>query len=95
MEHSKLYPEAAEIAEREGFKEVAALFRLIARVEMHHEARYLMLLKNITENRVFKRDEKAVWISNCGHVHEGAEAPAKCPTCLHDRSYFEILCDHF
>ncbi len=95
-EHTKLYPEAADIAEREGFKEIAALFRLIAKVEVHHEQRYLMLLQNLKDGKVFKRDEPVKWICrNCGYVHEGKEALDKCPTCLHDRAYFEILCDHF
>ena len=95
-EHTKLYPEAAAIAEKEGFPEIAALFRLIAKVEMHHEARYLALLKNVESGKVFKKDESAQWICrNCGYVHEGKEALDTCPACLHAKAYFELLCDHF
>lgn len=95
-EHTKLYPEAAKIAEEEGFKEIAALFRLVAKVEMHHEERYLALLKNIQEGKVFKKDKSEKWICrNCGYVHEGNGAPDKCPTCQHPQSYFELLCDNF
>jgi rubrerythrin len=95
-EHTKLYPEAAKIAEEEGFKEIATLFRLVAKVEMHHEQRYLALLKNIQEKKVFKKDKSEKWICrNCGYVHEGTEAPDKCPTCQHPQSYFELLCDNF
>lgn len=96
MEHTKLYPEAAKIAEEEGFKKIAFLFRKVAEVEVHHEQRYLTLLKNLKEGRVFKREKKEKWICrNCGYIHEGSEAPEKCPTCEHPRAYFELLCDHF
>lgn len=96
MEHTKLYPEAARVAEEEGFKDIAFLFRKVAEVEVHHEQRYLMLLKNLKEGRVFKRETKEKWICrNCGYVHEGNEPPDKCPTCEHPRAYFELLCDHF
>ena len=96
MEHTKLYPEAARIAEEEGFKDIAFLFRKVAEVEVHHEQRYLMLLKNLKEGRVFKRETREKWICrNCGYIHEGNEPPDKCPTCEHPRAYFELLCDHF
>lgn len=96
MEHTRLYPEAARIAEEEGFKDIAFLFRKVAEVEVHHEQRYLMLLKNLKEGRVFKRETKEKWICrNCGYIHEGNEPPDKCPTCEHPRAYFELLCDHF
>ncbi len=95
-EHTKLYPEAAKIAEEEGFTEVAAVFRFIAAVEKHHEERYLALLKNIEEGKVFKKDKSTEWkCGNCGYVHEGDSAPAKCPACDHPQAYFEVLCDNF
>lgn len=95
-EHTKIYPAAAETAEQEGFKEVAALFRLIAKVEQHHEERYRMLMKNIEDGKVFKKDQPSKWICrNCGYIAEGKEAPEKCPACLHEKAFFELLCDHF
>lgn len=95
-EHTKLYPEAAKIAEEEGFPEVAFLFRKVAEVEKHHEQRYLALLKNIQDGTVFKKGKKEKWICrNCGYIHEGEEAPEKCPTCLHPKAYFDLLCDNF
>jgi len=91
IEHTKLYPEAARIAEEEGFKDIAFLFRKVAEVEVHHEQRYLMLLKNLKEGRVFKREKKEKWICrNCGHVHKGAEAPDLCPVCSHPQAFFQI-----
>ena len=95
-EHTKLYPEAAKIAEQEGFKDVALAFRSIASVEKHHEERYLGLLKNIENGTVFKKDKKIKWkCRNCGLVHEGESAPVKCPACEHPQSYFEALADNF
>ncbi|MFH1368448.1 MAG: rubrerythrin [Elusimicrobiota bacterium] len=90
-EHVKLYPGAADVAEKEGFKEVAVAYRMIAGVEVQHEARYRKLLENINKGLVFKKEQKVRWkCRNCGHVHEGPEAPEKCPVCSHPRAYFEI-----
>jgi rubrerythrin len=95
-EHTKLYPEFARIAEEEGFKEIAILWRNIAAVEKHHEQRYLALLKNIQENAVFKKGSSEKWkCRNCGYIHEGSSAPEKCPTCDHPKAYFELLSDNF
>ncbi|MBN2160102.1 MAG: rubrerythrin family protein [Spirochaetes bacterium] len=95
-EHTKLYPEAADIADQEGFKEIAIVWRKIAEVEKHHEQRYLMLLKNIKDGAVFKKKAKTKWkCRNCGYVHEGESAPEACPACLHPQSYFEILTDEY
>lgn len=90
-EWTELYPEFGRIAEEEGFKEVAVAFRMIAKVEKAHEARYLKLLKNLNDGHVFERNERLVWkCRNCGFLHEGEKAPQKCPACLHPQSYFEI-----
>ncbi|MBF0569078.1 MAG: rubrerythrin family protein [Nitrospirae bacterium] len=90
-EHSKLYPEAAKIAEQEGFKDVAAAFRAIATVEQQHEKRYLALLKNIEGDTVFTSKEPVKWVCrNCGYVAEGTKAPDMCPACDHPRAYFQI-----
>ncbi len=95
-EYTSMYPEFAKIAEEEGFKDIAFQFRKIAEVEAHHEQRYLTLLKNLQENRVFKKDTKVKWkCRNCGYIHEGNEAPNECPACAHPQAYFELLCDHF
>jgi rubrerythrin len=90
-EHTKLYPDAADVAEKEGFKEIAACFRFIAKVEVQHEMRYRRLLENIEKNQVFKKAAASKWkCRNCGYVHEGPEAIEKCPACLHPKAYFEI-----
>jgi len=95
-EHSIIYPQFAEIAKNEGFTEIAAAFKMIAKVEIEHEKRYLRLVKNIKEEKVFKRDQITNWkCIKCGYIHEGKEAPQKCPACLHPQSYFQVKEENF
>lgn len=95
-EWSELYPEFAQIAAEEGFPEIASVFKMIASVEKHHEERYKKLAENIANGTVFKKDEKVLWkCGNCGYVHEGAEAPDKCPACAHPQAYFELLVEAY
>jgi len=90
-EWSEIYPEFAKIAEEEGFKDVASAFRLIAKVEVEHEKRYLKLLENVEKDQVFKKDGKSRWKCRaCGYVHEGNSALKKCPVCLKTEAYFEL-----
>jgi rubrerythrin len=96
MEWGTLYPNFAEIAEKEGFREVARTFTMVAKVEAYHERRYLKLLENVEQGKVFKKDKPIKWkCRNCGHVFEGSEAPEKCPVCSHARSYFEVWCENY
>lgn len=91
-EHTEMYPGFAGAARKEGFEEIAAVFEAIAVAEKQHEKRYLDLAANIKENRVFKRDHPVVWrCRNCGYLHEGKEAPVKCPACAHEQAHFELL----
>ncbi|MHA1432044.1 MAG: rubrerythrin [Candidatus Freyarchaeota archaeon] len=95
-EHTQMYPEFARIAEEEGFEEIASVFRAIAVAEKQHEKRYLGLLKNIEEGKVFKKDKVVKWkCRNCGYIHEGTEAPEECPACAHPRAYFELLAENW
>jgi rubrerythrin len=90
-EWTELYPAFAEKAEAEGFPEVAAAFTMIAKVEKEHEARYLKLAENIEKGTVFRKESAVRWkCRNCGYVHEGPEAPAMCPACLHPQEHFEL-----
>lgn len=91
-EHTVMYPEFAKIAQDEGFSEIAAVFRSIAVAEKQHEKRYLDLLKNIEEGKVFKKETPIKWrCRNCGYIHEGDGAPEKCPACDHPQAHFEVL----
>jgi rubrerythrin len=90
-ETTEMYPGFAEVADKEGFKEIAEVFRNIAIAEKRHEQRYLKLAQNITDRLVFKRDKPVRWVCrNCGYVHEGLEPPKVCPACAHPLSYYEI-----
>ena len=96
LEWTKLYKEAGETARVEGFDEIAAIFKEIAEVEEQHERRYRKLLKNIKDNKVFKKDTVVKWkCRNCGYVHEGKEAPEQCPACAHPQSYYQLLCENY
>jgi len=91
-EHSDLYPAFAQMAQQEGFAEIAAVWTAISVAEKQHEKRYRDLLANIEAGRVFKRDKVVVWrCRNCGYLHTNAEAPDKCPACAHPQAHFELL----
>jgi len=95
-EWTELYPEFARIADEEGFKRVALLFRSIAKIEKAHEERYRKLYQNLEEGKVFEREGKVVWKCRvCGFLHESAKPPLKCPVCEHSQAYFEIEADNF
>jgi len=90
-EWTELYPQFAEIAKEEGFTEIATAFKMIAKVEAEHERRYLKLLQNISEDKVFMKDGKVWWkCINCGYVYESKKALENCPACLHPQSYMQI-----
>ena len=90
-EWTDMYAGFAKTAEEEGFKALAAKFRLVAAIEKHHEERYRALLKNVETAQVFEKSEVKVWeCRNCGHIIVGTKAPAVCPTCVHPQSYFEV-----
>ena len=54
------------------------------------------LLKNIEDDRVFKKDGEKMWICrNCGHVYFGNEALDICPVCKHPQSFMEVRKDNY
>lgn len=85
------YPKFADIAEQEGFVDIAKMYRNICVAEQGHEERYLTLLKHLQEGETFKREEDTVWICRkCGYIYYGQEAPKVCPACLHPQGFFEM-----
>ena len=95
-EWTDMYAGFAETAEKEGFYELAAKFRLVAAVEKHHEERYRALLKNVETAQVFEKSEVKVWeCRNCGHIVVGTKAPEVCPTCDHPKAYFEVYAENY
>ena len=96
MEWGTIYPNFAEVAEKEGFPAVAKSFTEIGEVEEYHERRYRKLMDNVKNGKVFKRDRVVKWkCANCGYVHEGTEAPEVCPACLHPQSYYELWVENY
>jgi len=95
-EWTALYPHFAQVAEDEGFTQIAFTYRKIAEVEKKHEARYKKLATNIEENNVFSKTDTVLWkCGNCGYIFEGTEAPKVCPACAHPQSYFEVFVENY
>ena len=95
-EWTEMYKEMAETARAEGFDQLAALFEGVGAIEKEHEERYLALLKNLEEGKVFKKGEVYIWkCRNCGHIHMGTEAPTVCPVCAHPQAYFELVAKNY
>jgi rubrerythrin len=98
MEYTKLYPDIADTAEKEGYPEIAKRTRAIARAEQHHAERYDELLKLVGDDLFFKRGNKVVWVClECGYEIELDEIPKDfvCPSCSHPRAYFAKKCEDF
>ncbi len=91
-EWTELYPKFADIAEEEGFPEIAYVWREIAEAEERHEIRYRKLVANIENNKVFEKDMEVEWkCNNCGYIHKGKSAPERCPACDHPQAHFEVF----
>ena len=95
-EWTEMYKEFAETAKEEGFTRLAFLFEEVGKIEKEHEQRYLTLLQNVKDDRVFKKDGNKIWVCrNCGHVYEGDKALEVCPVCAHPKSYMEVQADNY
>jgi rubrerythrin len=96
VEWTTFYSSFAEVADAEGFPDIARSFREIATVEKEHEARYRKLLTNVTTGDVFRKKSSVRWhCRNCGYVSTGTEAPEQCPACSHPRAYYEVLAENY
>jgi rubrerythrin len=86
-----MYAGFAVTADEEGFKEIAAKFKMVAAIEKTHEERYKKLLDNLENGKVFTKDGQQVWMCrNCGYIYVGEKAPEVCPCCNHPQSFFEV-----
>lgn len=95
-ENTIMYPGFAKTAIKEGLPRIAGVLKAISKAEEHHEERYVKLLKEVEAGTVFKKKEKVYWVCReCGYVHYGEEPPLKCPSCYHDRKYYEIKCEKY
>ncbi|MGI6238588.1 MAG: rubrerythrin [Christensenellales bacterium] len=95
-EWTDMYKNFAKEAREEGFDAIANLFDGVAAVEKVHEERYLKLLANIEEGRVYARESEMVWeCANCGHLHTGKEAPSVCKVCAHPQAHFKLHVENY
>ena len=84
--------EFAETAREEGFEDIAHFYKELQEVEESHKERYLELAKKLKDEKIFKIDENTLWVClNCGYIHEGHEAPEKCPLCKYPKAYFKNI----
>ena len=91
-----MYKEFAETAKEEGFTRIAFLFEKVGEIEKEHEKRYLQLLQNIKDDRVFHKTGDKIWVCrNCGYVYEGKDALEVCPVCAHPRSFMQVKADNY
>lgn len=95
-EWTDMYAEFAKIAKEEGFDHIAYLFEEVGKIEKEHEERYLKLLENVKDGKVFEAGEVKIWkCRNCGHIVIGKSAPEICPVCAHPKAYFEIKAENY
>lgn len=87
FEHVDMYPTFAKIADEEGFKEIAELFRSVAEIEGRHSDEFEEILKGITNTDEGSGEWKCL---NCGHIMTG-EKPSVCPVCNHPQKYFKKI----
>ena len=90
-EYTQMYPEFADVAEKEGYPKLALRLRSIAKAESHHEERYKKLLAVLEAGTVFKKEEEVWWVCReCGYIHFGKEAPQVCPSCDHAQAFYQL-----
>ena len=95
-EWTDMYAEFAKTAKEEGFARISYLFEEVAKIEKEHEQRYLKLLENVKDGKVFEAGEVKIWkCRNCGHIVVGTSAPEACPVCNHPKAYFEIKAENY
>ena len=94
--HTTLYPGFAARAREEGYTRAADTWDAITVAEVQHEKTFLALAENLDTGRAFKRAERLRWrCRNCGYIHEGHEAPSKCPACVRPYGHFELFCENW
>lgn len=95
-EWGELYENYAQVAQEEGFPQIAAIYRNIAKVEQMHEQRYLKLLDRMNKGEVFASEEPVKWYCRrCGFTIDSKTAPKRCPVCGADQGFFERFPDNY
>ena len=95
-EWTDMYAGFAKTAKEEGVDRIAYLFEEVGKIEKEHEERYLKLLENVKDGKVFEAGEVKIWkCRNCGHIVVGTKAPEVCPVCAHPKAFFEIKAENY
>lgn len=95
-EWSDLYENFAKTAQDEGFPQIANTFRLVAKVEQVHEARYVKLLERLESGTEFEESEPIEWqCRRCGFTITAKAAPKRCPVCGADQGWFQRKADNY
>ncbi|MCL2822189.1 MAG: rubrerythrin family protein [Firmicutes bacterium] len=92
-EWAQMYRQFAEVADAEGFSDIANKFRMVGQIEKTHEERYLCFLSKLKGGKTFERPSDESWsCRNCGHIVVAKAAPKMCAVCAHPQSFFEVAC---
>ena len=90
-EHAVIYPAFIKDAEDEGFKDIAALFRLVAQVEVRHEMVFRYLHEAFEKGVLYSNETPILYIcSECGYLHTSTKAWDVCPLCKSSQGYVEL-----
>ena len=90
-EAESIYPAFAATAQKEGFEDVATLYRLVAEVEKQHKIIFQYLHDGVQNGTLYKSEKPILWIcSECGHMHVATEAWKVCPLCKSGQGYVEL-----
>lgn len=90
LDEFNVYPSFAEIAANEGFSDIAQKFASIAKIEESHGEKFEKMAKLIENDELFtSKSGNGKWVCmKCGNIHDGPQAPEKCPVCGHNRGFF-------
>ena len=81
-DEAEVYAEFIKVAKKEGFPEIAQLFKNIMDVEIRHRDVFLEIYTQFSEGTMYKKDKSVLWYCpSCGYVGKGKQAWDKCPLC--------------
>ncbi len=90
-ETEDIYPSFALTAQKEGFEDIAALYKMIAEVEAHHKVVFQYLQDGVRNGTLYKSESPILWIcSECGFMHVATEAWKVCPLCKAEQGYVDL-----
>lgn len=90
-ESEEIYPSFAKTAEKEGFEDIARLYRQIADVERQHKIVFSYLYEGVKNGTLYQCEKPILWIcSECGYMHVSTEAWKVCPLCKAEQGYVNL-----